>query len=58
MAGRLVGLRDEEGVDLAVGLVKDWQGGRGLAAVRAPELDIGQIRCIVAGDVTVDLGGE
>ena len=58
MAGRLVGLRNDEGTDLAVGLVKDWQGGRGLAAVHAPQLDIGQIRCMVVGDVTVDLGGE
>jgi polynucleotide 5'-hydroxyl-kinase GRC3/NOL9 len=57
MIGRLVGLGNEEGIDLAVGLVEDWQGGRGLATVRAPEFDASQIRCIVVGDVTIDLGG-
>jgi polynucleotide 5'-hydroxyl-kinase GRC3/NOL9 len=57
MAGRLVGLRDEQGFDVAVGLVKDYNCDRNFATVAVPQIDIEQVRCIVVGDVTVDLGG-
>jgi len=58
LASRLVALRDERGVDLAVGLIESWQVDRGVAVVRAPQLDISRIRCLVIGDVTIDLVGE
>ncbi len=57
-SGMLVALRDPEGVDRAVGIIESWQQNSDAVTVRAPQLDVGQIRCIVAGDVTVDLGSE
>jgi len=62
----VVGLRDARGVDVAIGLITDWQGDlnigrlgshddKGIVVVRAPELDIQQIRCLVIGDVTIDI---
>lgn len=54
-SGMLVALRDSQGIDHAVGIIDNWQADKGAATVRAPQLDISQIRCIVAGDVTVDL---
>ena len=52
---RLVGLRDGQGIDQALGIVEDWQPDADRATVRAPLADIAQIRCLVFGDVTVDL---
>lgn len=57
-SGRLVGLRDPEGIDRAVGIIESWQQNNNTAIVRAPQLDIGQIRCLVVGEVTVDLASE
>ncbi len=57
MSGRLVGLRDESGRDVAIGAVSAWEHDSGLARIRAPKLDIEKIRCIVVGDVTVDIHG-
>lgn len=55
---RLIALRNEEGVDLAIGIIDDWQKDSDTVVVRAPRLDISRIRCIVIGDVTIDLAGE
>ena len=52
---RLVALRNREGIDLALGIVEDWRPDADRVAVRAPLLDITQIRCLAIGDVTVDL---
>lgn len=52
--GRLVGLRDDKGIDIAMGAIVDWRDGDG-AIVKAPDVDPKEIRCIVAGDATVDL---
>ncbi|UCG47263.1 MAG: hypothetical protein JSU94_17445 [Phycisphaerales bacterium] len=57
MPGRLVGLRDENGRDAAIGAVGAWEHDSALATIRAPKLDIEKIRCIVVGDVTVDIHG-
>jgi len=56
--GRLVALRDVAGTDVTIGLITDWRNDRDIAAIRAPQLDIKQIRCLVIGDVTIDIPGE
>jgi len=58
MTGRVVALRDEKGTDLAIGIISNWQGGKDTVVIRAPQLDIGQVRCLVIGDVTIDIAGE
>ncbi len=55
---RLVALRDKKGTDVAIGVITDWQQGDNLVVVKAPELDIGQIRCLVIGDVTMDIASR
>jgi polynucleotide 5'-hydroxyl-kinase GRC3/NOL9 len=55
LSNRLVGLRAAQGVDLAIGIINDWQADKDNVIIRAPELDIRQIRCLVIGDVTIDL---
>jgi polynucleotide 5'-hydroxyl-kinase GRC3/NOL9 len=52
---RVVGLRNENGIDVAVGIITDWQDDRGIVIVKAPKIDIRQIRCIVIGDITIDI---
>jgi polynucleotide 5'-hydroxyl-kinase GRC3/NOL9 len=54
---RLVGLRNENGIDMAVGIITGWQQN-GIMVVKAPPLDIRQIRCLIIGDVTVDITDE
>ena len=71
LPGRLVGLRNHKGDDLAVGVIRKWQAPRtpplgvpsgtcgdadGLVVVKAPKLDTGQIRCLVVGDAQADFG--
>jgi len=56
LVGRLVGLRDEKGIDGAIGIVEEWQDDKGTTVVRAPQLDAQQVRCLVIGDAGVDIG--
>ncbi len=59
LVGRLVGLRDEKGIDGAIGIIDDWQDDNGIAVLRAPQFDApkaGQVRCLVIGDASVDIG--
>jgi polynucleotide 5'-hydroxyl-kinase GRC3/NOL9 len=55
LAGRLVGLRNRDGMDVAISIVKDWQPDKNSAVIRAPQLDVRQICCLVIGDVTADI---
>jgi len=55
LVGRLAGLRDENSADVAIGVINDWQEDKDIAVVRAPGLDIQQIRCLVIGDATIDV---
>lgn len=64
LIGRLVALRDEKGVDVAIGVINNWQDDKDITVIRAPQLDILQtclttvkIRCLVIGDATVDMPG-
>ena len=52
---RLVALRDKKGMDIAIGVISEWQGGKDTVVVRAPRLDVRQIRCIVIGDHSIEM---
>ncbi len=63
LPGRLVGLRNHKGEDVAVGVICEWQAPQpscgdadGLVVVKAPMLDAGQIRCLVVGDAQAGFG--
>lgn len=58
LVNRLVALRDEKGVDIVIGLITDWQHHRDIVVVRAPEVDIQKIRCLVIGNVSIDIADE
>jgi len=57
LVNRLVGLRDEKGGDVAIGIITDVQQDGKIIVVKAPPLDVGQIRCLVVGDITADIAG-
>lgn len=57
LVGRLVALRNSNGVDIVIGLVIDWKADRKIAVIRVPEMDIGQISCLVIGDVSINTNG-
>jgi len=55
---RLVGLRDSKGVDLAIGLIVDWQKNKDTVVIKAPPLappEEEQICCLVIGNATIDI---
>jgi len=52
---RLVALRNQKGMDVALGLITGWQQEGHVMAIKAPPLDISQICCLVIGDITVDI---
>ncbi|MHC4458472.1 MAG: Clp1/GlmU family protein [Planctomycetota bacterium] len=52
---RLVALRDGKGTDRAVGVITKWQKDNNVVVVRAPNLYIQQISCIVIGDVSIKI---
>lgn len=52
---RLLALRDGKGTDVAMGVITDWQQSDDVVVVRAPQFNIEQIRCLVIGDVSIDI---
>jgi len=52
---RLVALRNQKGIDLAIGVITGWQQGGKVMVVKAPPLEIGQICCLIIGDITIDI---
>jgi polynucleotide 5'-kinase involved in rRNA processing len=52
---RLVALRDGRGVDLAVGLIADWQFDGSRATIMVPQVNVESVRCLVIGDVFIDV---
>lgn len=52
---RLVALRDEKDTDVAIGVITDWQQRSDTVVVKAPQLDIEQIRCLVIGDASIEI---
>jgi len=55
---RVVALRDEKGIDNAIGVITGWQQEGYVMVVKAPPLEIGQICCLVIGDITIDISGQ
>jgi len=55
VVGRIVGLADAAGQDMAIGVVKDWQQRKARMTVRAPSLDIGRVRCLTVGNTRIDI---
>ena len=55
LACRLLALRDVKGTDVAIGVITDWRQSEDVVVVRAPRLDIKQIRCLVIGNVSIDI---
>lgn len=55
LINRLLALRDGNGTDLAIGVITDWRQSEHIVVVRAPKLDIALVRCIVIGDISIDI---
>jgi polynucleotide 5'-hydroxyl-kinase GRC3/NOL9 len=55
MINRLVALRDSRGIDSVLAVVADWRLDEGLAVIKAPVVDIEKVRCLVIGDVGLDI---
>jgi len=58
LIGRLVALRDEKGIDIAIGIINERCDDKDIVVIKAPQLDISQVRCLVVGDVSIDIAGE
>lgn len=55
LVNRLISLRDENGIDISLGLIKKWQNDSDSLVIRAPNIDARRIRCLVIGDVTIEI---
>jgi polynucleotide 5'-hydroxyl-kinase GRC3/NOL9 len=53
--GRIVGLTDAAGQDMAIGVIKGWQQRKAKMTVHAPALDIGRVRCLTVGNARIDI---
>jgi len=51
--GRLVGLSDVAGQDIAIGVIEHWRQERAKGTVRAPKLDVQRVRCLTVGDARI-----
>jgi polynucleotide 5'-kinase involved in rRNA processing len=56
--GRLIALRDEKGNDIAIGQIKEWNEEKSNALIKTSQIDIQQIRCLVIGDVSIEITDE
>ncbi len=55
LVNRLISLRDKNGTDLRLGLIKKWRKNSDSLAVKAADIDTRRIRCLVIGDVTIEI---
>jgi len=51
----IAALRNQDGTDVAIGIIKDWQPDKNTAVLKAPQLDMRQISCLVLGDAAIDI---
>ncbi len=51
--GRLVGLSDATGRDIAIGVIEQWRQEKAKGTVRAPKLDVQRVRCLTVGDARI-----
>jgi polynucleotide 5'-hydroxyl-kinase GRC3/NOL9 len=54
LVGRIVGLTDAAGQDMAIGVIERWQAQKTQMTIRAPQLDIQRVRCLTIGDARID----
>ena len=52
---RLAALRSADGIDLAIGLIKDWRADNRVAVIRSPDVNTELVRCLVIGDVRLEI---
>jgi polynucleotide 5'-hydroxyl-kinase GRC3/NOL9 len=52
--GRIVGLTDATGRDMAIGVIESWQQQKAKMTIRAPRLDIQRVRCLTIGNARID----
>jgi polynucleotide 5'-hydroxyl-kinase GRC3/NOL9 len=55
---RLTALNDGNGKDLSIGLITNWQLDNDIIELKSPKLDIQQIRCLIVGDITINITNE
>ncbi len=55
VVGRIVGLTDAAGQDMAIGVIKEWQQRKARMTVRAPALDLRRVRCLTVGNTRIDI---
>jgi polynucleotide 5'-hydroxyl-kinase GRC3/NOL9 len=53
VVGRVVGLTDAAGWDLAIGVVERWRSTK--ITIRAPQLDVQRVRCLTIGAARIDI---
>ena len=53
MVGRLVGLTDATGQDVAIGVIEHWRQEKARGTIRAPRMDMQQVRCLTIGDARI-----
>jgi len=51
--GRLVGLADATGQDVAIGVIEQWRQEKAKGTIRAPRLDMQRVRCLTIGDARI-----
>ncbi|MHC4363984.1 MAG: Clp1/GlmU family protein [Planctomycetota bacterium] len=55
LVNRLVALRNGRAADVALGIITAWNDNNNTAQLRAPAVDIEQVRCLVIGDISLEL---
>jgi polynucleotide 5'-hydroxyl-kinase GRC3/NOL9 len=58
LVNRLIALNDGKGTDLSIGLITNWQRENDIIEVRSAHIDIQQVRCLIVGDVTINITDE
>jgi polynucleotide 5'-hydroxyl-kinase GRC3/NOL9 len=53
--GRIVGLTDAAGQDMAIGVIEHWRQEKAKVTIRAPRLDIQRVRCLTIGNARIDI---
>jgi len=56
ISGRIVGLTDAAGQDMALGVIERWQPPKTKMTIRAPQLDIRRVRCLTVGNARIEPG--
>jgi polynucleotide 5'-hydroxyl-kinase GRC3/NOL9 len=54
--GRIVGLTDADGRDIAIGMIDRWLPRKAKMTMRAPPLDVQRVRCLTIGNARIEPG--